>query len=300
MDFRGIYPALMSTFGKDGSFDFTALARLVGRLAGKGVRGFYIGGSSSELFALSIDERKRIMEVVRDGAGSRCAVIAHVGAMSAADAKDLALHAKQTGCDAVSAIPPFYGKYSWEETAAYYRSLRDASGLPMFLYNIPAFTGVSLSVRGYREMAAGGGIAGVKHTSYNLFEMERLKAANPDGIVLAGYDETVCGALAMGAEGVIGTAVNVFPEYFLRIDKYVRTNNLAAARATQSAMNALLEVFMEIGYFPSAKHLLRFTGIDAGDCRPPVLPITREQKTRLEKAYGECEAAMAVIDQAHS
>ncbi len=295
MDFRGIYPALMSTFGKDGAFDFAVLRKLVARLAGTGVRGFYIGGSSSELFSLTLDERKQIMEVVREEAGTERAVIAHVGAMSVADAKELARHAKASGCDAISAIPPFYGKDSGEETAAYYRGLIDASGLEIFLYNIPAFTGVSLSVKGYREMAAEGGVAGVKHTAYNLYEMDRLKAANPKGTVLYGHDEAVCGALAMGADGAIGTTVNDFPEYYLRIDAYIRAKNLAAARQTQSAMNELLEHFMDLGYFRSAKHILRYTGIDAGDCRPPVLPLAQEQRKRLEEAYDRCESAMKRI-----
>ncbi len=295
MDFRGIYPALMSTFGKDGAFDFAVLKKLVARLAAAGVRGFYVGGSSSELFSLTMDERKKIMALVREEAGAERAVIAHVGAMNVDDAKELARHAKTVGCDAISAIPPFYGKYSWDEMAAYYRSLIDASGLEIFLYNIPAFTGVSLSVKGYREMAAQGGVAGVKHTAYNLYEMDRLKAANPKGTVLYGHDEAVCGALAMGADGAIGTTVNDFPEYYIRIDAYVKAKNLDAARQTQSAMNELLEHFMEIGYFPSAKHILRYTGIDAGDCRPPVLPLTREQRKRLEDAYDCCESKMKKI-----
>ncbi len=299
MDFRGIYPALLSTFGKDGTFDFAMLGKLVRKLEEKGVQGFYIGGSSSELFALTMDERKRIMETVRNVAGADRVVIAHVGAMNAEDAKTLARHAKATGCNAISAIPPFYGKYSWEEMAAYYRSLVDASGLELFLYNIPSFTGVSLPLKGYREMLAGGGIAGVKHTSYNLYELDRFKTANPKGIVLAGHDEVFCGALAMGADGCIGTTVNNFPEYYLRIDAYLKAKNLAAARETQSAMNALLEAFLEHGYFASAKHILRYTGIDAGDCRPPVLPLREDQRKHLEQAYDACEEAMRAIVKAH-
>jgi Dihydrodipicolinate synthase/N-acetylneuraminate lyase len=290
----GIYPALLSPFTQDGSFNFDMLRKLVQHLAKQKVRGFYIGGSSSELFALTMAERKKMMEIVREESGS-CSVIAHIGAMSAADAQDLARHAKAIGCDAISAIPPFYGKYSWDETAAYYRGLIEAGDLPFFLYNIPAFTGVNLPVKVYKDLLATGRVAGIKHTSYNLFEMERLKAANPDGIVLIGHDEIFCPAAAVGADGIIGTSVNVFPEYYQNMDRYLKANNLVAARSIQSTLNALLEVFMEIGFFPSTKHVLKYRGFDVGDCRQPVLPIEDVQKRRLENAFDLCQQGMSRI-----
>lgn len=299
MDLRGIYPALVSAFKKDGSFDFDMLRRLIRDLIGKKVRGFYVGGSSSELFSLTLAERKQIMEIAREEAGTSCAVIAHVGAMNPAEAKELARHAKAAGCDAISAIPPFYGKYSWAETAAYYLGLVEASGLKMFLYNIPAFTGVSLSVEGYRELAATGGIAGLKHTCHNLYEMDRFREASPEGAILIGHDEIFAAALAMGADGIIGAGVNLFPVHYRRIHAYMEAGNHAAARLVQSAINDLFETFMEIGFFPSVKHLLRHRGFDVGDCRPPVLPLRAEQRKRLEESYGRCERKTAAIAASH-
>lgn len=214
MSLRGIYPALMSTFNRDLSFNFDNLRKLLRRLKEKKVRGFYVGGSSSELFSLTMEERKKIVEVAKEESGVDCSVIVHVGAMNPVDAQDLARHAAAFGCDAISAIPPFYGNYSWEETAAFYRGLIDASGLDIFLYNIPAFTGVSLKVEQYQELLSTGKIAGVKHTSKDLFELERLKAASPEAIILSGYDEVFCAGQILGADGCIGSSLNVIPEYY--------------------------------------------------------------------------------------
>lgn len=294
MELRGIYPALLSTFADDLSFNYDNLRKLVRKLVKQDVHGFYAGGSSAELFALTLDERKRAVEVIREEADGK-PVIVHVGAMNAADARELARHAGETGCAAISAIPPFYCKYTWEETADYYRTLMDASGLTMFLYNIPAFTGVSLSPENYRELLKTGQVAGVKHTCINMFELERLKAANPSGIILAGYDEIFSASQIMGAEGCIGTGVNAFPHYFQKIDAYLKQGEISSAQKVQSEMNSLIEVLIDVGFFAAVKHLVTFQGIATGPCRPPFKPITAAQKKRLETAYVQCEKNMASL-----
>lgn len=294
MELRGIYPALLSTFRDDFTFDFDKLRQLVRMLVKRNVHGFYAGGSSSELFALTLDERKKAVEITREESGGK-PVIVHVGAMSAVDAKELARHAGQCGCQAISAIPPFYCKYTWDETAAYYRSLMDASGLKMFLYNIPAFTGVSLSTAAYKDLLKTGMVAGVKHTCHNLYELERLKNAHPEGIVLSGYDEIFSPSQIMGAEGCIGTSVNAFPEYYQKMAAYLKQANIPAAQKVQTEMNNLLEVFMEVNFFAAVKHIVSIQGVPTGNCRPPFQPLTPEQKKRLEEAYRKCEKNMASL-----
>ena len=294
MELRGIYPALLSTFRDDFSFDFDNLRKLVRMLVKRNVHGFYAGGSSSELFALTLEERKKAVEITREEADGK-PVIVHVGAMNPEDAKALARHAGECGCQAISAIPPFYCKYTWAETATYYRGLMEASGLKMFLYNIPAFTGVSLSTAGYKELLETGMVAGVKHTCHNLYELERLKNAYPEGIVLSGYDEIFSASQLMGAEGCIGTSVNAFPEYYQKIDGYLKKGDNGSARKVQTEMNNLLEVFMEVNFFAAVKHIVSFQGVCTGNCRPPFLPLTPEQKMRLEEAYLRCEKNMASL-----
>lgn len=294
MELRGIYPALLSPFKNDLSLNLNALKKLVQKLVKENVHGFYAGGSSAELFALSINERKNAVETILQEANGK-PVIVHVGAMNPQDAKELAQHAGKNNCAAISAIPPFYCKYTWEETAQYYRSLIDAAGLKMFLYNIPAFTGISLSTENYKELLKTKKIAGVKHTCINLFELERLKAANPKGIILAGYDDTFAAAQVMGAEGCIGTGVNALAPAFLKIDKYLKQGNIPAARNVQSEMNSLIEVCNQIGFFQANKLLVSMQGIPMGNCRPPFKPLKQIQKKRLEKAYETYEKNMQTL-----
>lgn len=294
MSLQGIFPALMSPFNSDHSYNWDHLRLVVRRLKSKNVHGFYVGGSSAELMSLTIEERTRAVEVVKEEAGDRL-VIVHVGAMNPFDAQKLARHARECECDAISAIPPFYGKYSWREISAYYRSLMDASGLKFLLYNIPAFTGVSLQADQYRELLSTGMVAGVKHTSKDLFELERLKSTHPDGVLLSGYDELFCGAQVMGADGCIGSSVNAFPEYYQTIDAHLKSGNNTAAYRVQKELNSLLEVLAKVGFFPALKHLLCFLDMPVGNCRPPFLEITAEQKKGVEKAYLQCDANMKLL-----
>ena len=55
--------------------------------------------------------------------------------------------AARVGFDAVSAVTPFYYPFSFEEHCDHYRAIIDsADGLPMVVYNIPALSGVKLTL----------------------------------------------------------------------------------------------------------------------------------------------------------
>lgn len=123
--YKGIFTALLTPFDKNGRVNETELERLVKFNLKKGVKGFYVGGSTAEAFLLSTDERRQIMDTVKSSAPDST-LIAHIGSVNERNATELACYARKIGYDAVSSVAPFYYKFTFEEIKNYYFRLADA------------------------------------------------------------------------------------------------------------------------------------------------------------------------------
>lgn len=284
MDIRGLYPALVTPFDKDFSVNYPVLREVVRFTKEKGSTGFYVGGSTGETFSLSVKERKKILEVVMEEAGD-FPVIAHIGVLNPEDLKDLARHAASAGAAAVSSVPPFYYQHTEAEITAYYLDVVEASGLPVLLYNIPKFTGVSLNKKNCAKLFATGKVAGVKHTSYNIYDLERLKAAFPKSVMLAGHDEVFCPAQLMGAEGCIGSMLNIVPGEFAQMDRLLKEGKTTEAMAVQHKVNDFIDDVLEFNYFPAVKHIMTLMGFPVGTVRRPLLDLSDADKKAVEAVY---------------
>ena len=284
--FAGIFPALLTPFGKDGKINEKELARLVEYNVKKGVRGFYVCGSTGEAFLLSTEERKEVMRVVKETA-PHSTLIAHIGSLNEADAISLGKHAKELGYDAVSSVAPYYYKFSFEEIKGYYTRLADASELPMLVYHIPLFSGVSMGMKEMRVFLEDDRFMGIKYTSNDYFTLEQCKSAFPDKIVYNGYDEMLSAGLAMGADGGIGSTYNFMAEKFVKIYELFRENRLEEARAVQKEANRIITLLCRFGVMQAEKEVLNQLGFDFGECRPPFAPLSEEAKAVIAKEIVE-------------
>lgn len=282
----GVFTALLTPFAADGSVDYKALKKLVRFNLDKGVSGFYVGGSTSEAFLLSSDERKNILETVCEENNGQGSIIAHIGCIGENHALDLANHAKGMNVDAVSSVPPFYYGFSYDEIRNYYFDIADV-GVPVIIYNFVAAGGAKLSTENFRDFLSDKRFVGVKHTSSDFFMLERLKAFREDAVVFNGFDEMFISGLAAGADGGIGSTYNFMAEKFINIEKSFREGNMAEAYAEQRRANNIIEALCKFGVMPSEKVLCKYLGVDLGTCRKPFKTLTAEQEEILIKVYNE-------------
>ncbi|MBQ7901466.1 MAG: N-acetylneuraminate lyase, partial [Clostridia bacterium] len=277
-----IYTALLTPFDSNGNFNKKALEKLIEFNLEKGVSGFYVTGSTGEAFLLSESERTEVMEAVADIAGgSGASLIAHVGSISTKYSCSLALHAQKLGYDAVSAVPPFYFNFSGAEIKKYYADIAHSVDIPMIIYNIPAFSGVTMTITDIDQMLTDDKIAGVKNTSSDYFVMEKIKAHNPHKMLFNGYDETFLAGLAMGADGAIGSTYNFMADKFVNIMKLFEQNKIQEAQQIQHTANRIIEALVSVGVMQGEKAILSSLGIAMGNCRPPFGELTEQQKKKL-------------------
>lgn len=278
---EGIYAAMISPMTENSELNLAALRSVVRWQLERGAEGFYVCGSSGEGLLLSLAERKLVLETVIDEVGGTVPVIAHTGTIRTGDVIELSTHAKDTGVAAVSMIPPYYYNFRQEEIISYYEDVMRAVEIPVIIYNIPAFTGIAFTRENSDNLLAHPRLAGVKHTSMNLYDLERMKAAYPEKVYFNGYDEIFLSGLAAGATSAIGTTVNLFPELFKEIRTLYLAGNMEHAAKLQHTINTVIEVFVNVGIFNAVKYVFTLQGIDCGSCRRPFLPLSDEQKQRI-------------------
>ena len=274
-----VYAALIVPFNADESVNFEAISQLVEQQLRDGVEGFYCCGSSGEALLLSVEERKAIVEHVVKQVNGRVPVIAHIGTVRTADVVSLAKHARECGCAAISMIPPYYYKFSMDEIAGYYEDVIAAvPDMPVILYNIPQFTGVEFSKSNAKRLLDNPNIVGIKHTSQNLYSMERMISAYPEKLMINGFDEQLLGALSMGATATVSTTANLFAPLFVGIRKAYNAGEMSDALVLQKDLNRRVEELVSVGIFPGTKYGCTIRGIDCGRCRRPFAWLNEDQK----------------------
>ncbi|MCT4710035.1 N-acetylneuraminate lyase [Enterobacteriaceae bacterium H11S18] len=294
---QGVMPALLTPFNQQQQVDTDSLRRLVRFNVEQGVDGLYVGGSTGEAFLQSIQEREQVLEIVAEEAKGKVTLIAHVGAISTQESQTLGAAAHRYGFDAVSAVTPFYYPFSFNEHCDHYRAVIESSGgLPMVVYNIPALSGVKLTLDQIATLISLPGVGALKQTSGDLYEMEKIRRAHPDLVLYNGYDEIFASGLLAGADGGIGSTYNVMGWRYLAIKRAIQEGDVSRAMQLQSECNQVIDLLIKVGVFRGLKTLLHYMDIVAVPlCRKPFAPVDEQYLPELKALALKLQAERASL-----
>ncbi len=282
--FTGIIPPVLTCFDKQGNIDEAAQREIV-RFLSKSVQGFYPCGTYGSGPMMSLEERKRVAEIVIEEKGPAY-VIVHVGAASTRDTIDLAKHAQEAGADGVGAIPPYYFSYSQEQLIDHYRKLIKAVDIPVFLYNNPELSRNPITPKSLKILADEG-LAGVKDSAFDLvnFYNYLLAVKNPGFNFIVGTEAIAAGALDAGASAVIAGLANCFPEFMQDFyQTWLKGDSKVTAAKQLEVMRArnILKMGPTLTMIYS---ILRMRGLNPGYPRAPYCDISADLYAIIEKEY---------------
>jgi len=284
---KGIFSALLVSFNEDGSINEKGLRQIIRHNIDKmKVDGLYVGGSTGENFMLSTEEKKQIFRIAKDEAKDQVALIAQVGSVNLKEAVELGKYASELGYDSLSAVTPFYYKFSFPEIKHYYETIIAETDNNMIVYSIPFLTGVNIGVEQFGELYKNPKVLGVKFTAGDFYLLERLRKAYPEKLVWAGFDEMMVPAASLGVHGAIGSTFNVNGLRARQIFELTQAGQVKEALEIQHVTNDLIEGILANGLYLTIKEILKLQGVDAGYCREPMTAkATETQLVRAKELY---------------
>ncbi len=279
---RGIIPAMVTPFDRQGKVSEDSLRKLIDYLMEGRVHGLFPVGSQGEFYALEKEEKKKIMEIVLDQVKGKVPVYAGTGAITTKETITLTKMAEDIGVDAASIITPFFISPTQNELYEHYLAIAKSTNLPLLLYNNPARSGVSLSADLVVRLSKVDNIVGIKDSSGDMsLTAEYIRRTSNDFSVLAGRDTLIYGTLLYGGKGAIAATANVAPKLVVEIyQAYVR-GDIEQARKAQAEL-APLRLAFNLGSFPVViKDALELMGIKAGTTRAPVKSLNKDKQEML-------------------
>lgn len=286
-NFHGVYAALVTPMKANEDVDFTKLGAFADHLIGQGVHGLIPLGSTGEYYALSAEERERVIRTTLEAAAGRVPVVAGTNAGSTRDVIAFSRQAEELGCAGVMLAAPYYSLPRPEELFAHFKAVSDAIGIPIMLYNYPGRTGVDMSPEFIERLA---GLKNLRYVKESTGEMPRitelLRRCGDRLGVLCGCDTIALESLMVGAIGWVGGVVNVLPASHASLYELAAVKkDYVAARKLFFEMLPTLEL-MEGGgkYTQWVKAACGLMGHNCGAPRRPLGPANKAELAELRKA----------------
>jgi 4-hydroxy-2-oxoglutarate aldolase len=296
VDLSGVYPALTTPYAADGSVSLADMKYNIERYNSTGLTGYVVLGSTGESVLLSRSEMDGILTTVKEAAGQGKRLIAGTGAESTADTIERTKRAAELGYHFALVKTPHYYKpaYKPDVLIAHYRRVADASPIPVLLYSVPIFTGVTLEAPEVGALAEHPNIVGIKESSGHVMRVAEMVAAVPqDFQILTGSAGTVLAGLTVGARGAILALASALPEQCVALFELFRGGHIDKARALQNVLLKASKVIASEHAIAGIKFTMDRRGYRGGIPREPLVPLTEPYKQRIVETLASLEPAMA-------
>lgn len=278
--FTGACTALITPF-ENNEINFTVFDKLIERQLEARVDALVICGTTAEAAVLSDEERLLLISHAVHYINGRCKVISGAGANDTAHARHLAKLAGSLGADAILSVTPYYNKTTPEGLVKHFEAVCSAAELPVIIYNVPARTGMSISLETYKKLSQIEQITGVKEASGDIASVSRI-ISETELNVWCGTDELIVPMMAIGAVGAISTFGNVTPKVLKQMCDACLIGNFTDAGKLQNQSMPLIDLlFSSVNPLP-LKTLLNQMGLNVGECRMP-LYLSEDAKEELIK-----------------
>jgi len=292
---EGIYVAMLTPFGEDGSINESVLRKIIEFQIEAGVDGLFPISSVGEFIHMTREEKIRMMEIVVDQAKGRVRVTPGVGSSYPDESILLANKAKALGCDGVVVAPPYFYTQSQENIEKYFEAIADAVDMPIILYNIPLFT-QPLSYDVVKRLARRDNVVGMKDSSGSMVDfmhfMDKIKIAGENISVMTGREETLFPCLMVGGKGCVTATSGILPEIMTGIYRAWQARRYDQARELQLSVLLIIRAMFSMPFPLGFKYALELRGFKMG---PPKQPLSDAERFKYNTMKVRIEKIMAPI-----
>lgn len=281
--FRGLGVAVVTPFTLDGAVDYPALKRLIRYQLDSGVDFLCILATTGETPCLTLDEKNKITELVKEENKGQVPILKYCGGNNTAAVIEEMKATDWSGIDGILSICPYYNKPSQEGLYQHFKAIASASPLPVVMYNVPGRTGVNMKAETTVRLAHDcENIVGIKEAAGSLEQVDEIIKGKPDRFdIISGDDALTFSMIASGAAGVISVIGNALPREFSRMIRLEFQDEYEAARRIHHMFTELYSLLFVDGNPAGVKALLNDMGYIENVLRLPLVPTTIKTKEKM-------------------
>ncbi len=296
MKLTGVFAPVPTPFDHNDALDGGRLRAALEHWMKSPLAGVVVLGSNGEAVMLDEDESERTIGVARDAVPRDRTLIVGTGRESTRAAIRASKRAAQLGADAVLVRTPGFYKVQMTTPSlvTHYAAVAEESPVPVLLYNFTAVTGVNLAPAAVEKLSQHPNIVGIKESGGDIGQIAEFVAGTPkDFRVFAGSALTFYAALSVGAAGGILALAGVLPEACVRVYDLVQAGQHEEARLLQHRLVPIARLLSSTYGVPGLKAALHVVGVDVGDPRPPLMPLSDTAVLTIKDALAQFEGVPA-------
>ena len=284
----GIFPSITTPF-LHGEVNLNHLRSNIQQYNRLPLGGYMILGGNGEYLGLTEKETLQVVETILDSAKQGRTIVAGAGRESAEATVSFIKTLAQWNIDIVSIITPFYFAKSMNEACltAYFTKIADESPIPVLLYNSPDYAaGLEITPRMVSVLSRHENIVGMKNSSQRHIS-EFIQAVGDEDTFFfhTGKAKQAYQDLLSGAIGATLSMAIYWPEGCIELFERFRQGRFDEAAASDQAIQRISRAGLSSYGVPGVKYLMDLRGYYGGDPRLPLLPLTNEQKARIESIF---------------
>ena len=288
--FTGTGVALITPFRRgQETVDFTKLEALIEHIITSGVDYIVALGTTSEAATMTESERAAVQEFIVETVAERVPIMLGLGGNNTLAVTDTINRTNFDGIAGILSVTPYYNKPNQRGLIAHYRSVSEASPVPVIMYNVPGRTGVNIAAETTLAIAAEcPNIIGIKEASGNISQVMEILRSRPAGFrVISGADALTYPMLALGADGVISVIANALPKEMSDMVRFALKGDFKHALPLHNRLLPLMHAIFDEGNPTGIKALLEAQGRITNILRLPLVRASKTLTNKLVTLYNE-------------
>ena len=279
--FGTVLTAMITPFTKDDKVDIEGAARLAKHLVELGNDGIVVNGTTGESATTTEIEKNQVLKAVLEEVGSRAKVVAGVGSNDTAHTVGLAKDAAKLGAHGVLVVTPYYNKPTQAGVYAHFKTVADATELPLMMYDIPGRAGIPIETETLLRLSEHPRIVANKDAKNNLEAASKvIKETNLAWY--SGEDALNLPLLSIGAIGFVSVCGHLIADRLKEMAEAFFSNNFSKAlEIHQNLLPIYTGVMSRMPGVMSIKAALRIKGLPAGAARLPLVDADEKQIEQL-------------------
>ena len=277
--------ALVTPFKKDFSVDVEALKRIVHYQIDNGIDYLVILGTTAENATLDDQEKEVVIKTIIDANNGRLPLVLGVGGN---DTRQVVAELQTRDLSpfvAILSVSPYYNKPTQEGIYQHFKSIAQASSIPVILYNVPGRTASNILPSTVIRLATDfKNIVAIKEAAGDVVQAMKLLQRKPkDFLVISGDDMVTLPIIFAGGSGVISVIGEGFPKQTSDMVRLALQNKVKESYELHYLLLDSIDMIFEQGNPAGIKEIFKSLGLSENTVRLPLVNVDENLAKRLHE-----------------